>query len=425
MQFSKGPHLLPTDVPKDSLTLLQQNAIDLEFMLKNLDGKANLTVAVFDACREIPELTPIIQEATRASGLGASEYRGLGRVQSKGKSRIIAYAGAAGELVKDGNGEHSPYTTELLQQLEQPNQEIGDTFRNVAYQFGQKHTGQEPEVLIQGVPSQRFFLSDARPKANNNLNTSDNSVTLANAVPYVAPKTRPVEPNAPAEPVPDYGIEMVRIQPGCFQMVNPASESGRYDDERQHQVCIKQSYALGKTEVTQGQWRQVMGNNPSYFTNCGENCPVEEVSWGDVQVFIKKLNAHTAGGYRLPTEAEWEYACRSGGKEQTYCGGNNPKTLAWYDANSGNKTHPVGKKQANGLGLYDMSGNVWEWTCSAYTESDYNGNEKRCSNDTTARRVLRGGSWFIYPEHVRAAFRVGNDVTVRNYRYGFRLAQDY
>ena len=167
-----------------------------------------------------------------------------------------------------------------------------------------------------------------------------------------------------------------------------------------------------------------MGNNPAEFKACGDSCPVENVSWDDVQVFIKKLNAQTAGGYRLPTEAEWEYACRSGGKEQTYCGGNNPKTLAWwYDANSGEKTHPVGQKQANGLGLYDMSGNVWEWTCSAYAEN-YDGSEQRCSSDANARRVLRGGSWDDRPGSARAAHRLWDGVAVRDNAYGFRLAQD-
>ena len=109
-----------------------------------------------------------------------------------------------------------------------------------------------------------------------------------------------------------------------------------------------------------------MGSNPSQFEGCGGDCPVENVSFNDAQAYIAKLNQQTGLHYRLPSEAEWEYACR-GGKQQTYCGSDEVDAVAWYTGNSGNQTHPVGKKQPNGFGLFDMSGNVWEWTCSAYS----------------------------------------------------------
>ena len=182
---------------------------------------------------------------------------------------------------------------------------------------------------------------------------------------------------------------MVALKGGCFQMGNSANEANRNNNEQQHQVCV-QPFKMGKYEVTQAQWQAVMGSNPSHFKNCGGDCPVEQVSFNRVQAYIATLNQQTGLHYRLPTEAEWEYACR-GGKQQTFCGSDSVGTVAWYSDNSSSTTHPVGKKQPNGFGLYDMSGNVWEWTCSAYSEV-YDGSEKTCANDADAKRVVRGGS---------------------------------
>jgi formylglycine-generating enzyme required for sulfatase activity len=152
---------------------------------------------------------------------------------------------------------------------------------------------------------------------------------------------------------------------------------------------------------------------------------VEQVSWNDAQAFIAKLDPGGQQGLRLPTEAEWEYACRSGGKEETYCGGKDLDRLAWYDKNSGDKTHPVGGKTANGLGLYDMSGNVSEWTCSALTL--YDGAEQRCISNNDAKLaklglVLRGGSWNGSSE-ARAADRLNGDPEERWVNIGLRLAR--
>jgi formylglycine-generating enzyme required for sulfatase activity len=126
-------------------------------------------------------------------------------------------------------------------------------------------------------------------------------------------------------------------------------------------VIPGKNYEIGKYEVTQGQWKAVMGNNPSYFSKCGNNCPVEQVSWDDVQVFLQKLNAKTGKQYRLPSEAEWEYACK-GGSDNEYCESDDLDAVAWYKYNSIDKTHAVGLKKPNGYGLYDMIGNVGEWS---------------------------------------------------------------
>lgn len=171
------------------------------------------------------------------------------------------------------------------------------------------------------------------------------------------------------------------------------------------------AFQLAETEVTQSQWQAVMGNNPSDFKACGGDCPVERVSYDDVMQFVQKLNTHTGKTYRLPTEPEWFHACQAGEKT-TFCGGNEAEPLAWFLNNSNHTTHPVKGKQANAFGLYDMSGNVWEWTQSCFATPD-------CS-----RHVLRGGSWFSNPKNLRASFRIRNH-TAQRYNYGgFRLAMD-
>ena len=170
------------------------------------------------------------------------------------------------------------------------------------------------------------------------------------------------------------------------------------------------NYAIGKYLVTQAQWKMVMGNNPSYFE--GDNLPVEQVSWYDVQDFLEKLNQRTGKRYRLPTEAEWEYAARGGSNNRgyEYAGSNNIGEVAWYDENSGNQTHAVGLKQPNELGIYDMSGNVLEW-CSDLVdlnESEY--------------RVVRGGCWNDDPAYCRVDYAVGIPPSTLYRVFGFRLA---
>ncbi len=169
------------------------------------------------------------------------------------------------------------------------------------------------------------------------------------------------------------------------------------------------NYEMGKTEVTQAEWQAVMGDNPSYFSKCGDDCPVEQVSWEDTKRFIERLNKKTGKEYRLPSEAEWEYACLAG-NQTTYCGGNDVDKVAWTKENSGGETSPVAGKQANAWGLYDMSGNVFEWVEDKYSDASEN-------------RVVRGGSWYGAPAGARAANRLDSDPARRNYLIGFRLAR--
>ena len=221
--------------------------------------------------------------------------------------------------------------------------------------------------------------------------------------------------------------QMVAVPGGTFTM-GCTEEQGRCNDEEKsvHQVRVN-SFLLSKYEVTQDLWEAVMEENPSYFEGCGQ-CPVEYVSWDDIQVFLQKLNAVTGEQYRLPTEAEWEYAARGGQRSRgyRYAGSDAPDTVAWYRQNSGKETHPVGQKAANELGLYDMSGNVWEWVQDCWNES-YQGAPSDGSAWTSGncgQRVLRGGSWFNYPSYLRSAIRYWNDTGFRyNDVVGFRVAR--
>jgi sulfatase modifying factor 1 len=188
-----------------------------------------------------------------------------------------------------------------------------------------------------------------------------------------------------------------------------------------HEVQVS-NFAIGQYEVTQADWLEVMGSNPSNFKDCAE-CPVEQVSWNDIQNFITKANQKYGRRFRLPTEAEWEFAARGGKKrhQYEYAGSNTIGDVAWYDDNAGSKTHEVGTKAANELGLYDMSGNVWEWC------QDNWGPYPGCSDPKetdAARRVLRGGSWYYNDDICRVANRYWVNASGRSSYIGFRLAQD-
>jgi formylglycine-generating enzyme required for sulfatase activity len=217
--------------------------------------------------------------------------------------------------------------------------------------------------------------------------------------------------------------EMIFVQGGTFMMGSPENEVGRYDDETQHEVTLSDFY-IGKCPVTQAQWAAVMGDNPSHFK--GDDLPVENVSWTDCQEFIQKLNMLTGKAYRLPTEAEWEYAARGGiySNGYKYAGSDDLDEVAWRYKNSNLRTHSVGTKKPNELGIHDMSGNVWEW-CQDWS-GDYPSEPQPQINptgpDSGGLRVLRGGSWSIDARRCRSA-DLGNFVpTIRAYYVGFRLA---
>ncbi len=427
-QGTDGPYLLPVDAPKpaqaEDLEQLTRKSISLEQTLQRLDGKGELTIAVFDACRELSEL----RSAFRDSGLG--ETRGLDRVRSVGRNRIVVYSAAAGQFAEDGSGTvHSPYTERLLAYLAQPDWEVADMFRQVATEVG-RNNGQQPEVLIQGVPPRTWYLAQG-----------------AVAPPVVAVPTP--QPAAPAPPVAapsprvgqifrdklkdgSDGPSLVVIGAGSFQMGSPEGEVGRESDERRHNVTIENAFALGQHEVTVGDFQRFV-EATKYQTEAERNAggkdgcyawsatdgkgdwraglhwrkpgyeqsdqhPVVCVSWNDAVAYTEWLSKQTGQRYRLPTEAEWEYAARAGTTSARYWGDDpseacqyanvadqtkGPQGHRWKDRHACNDGHwypaAVGSFKVNAWGLGDMLGSVWEWTCSKYTKKATMGRSKNAS----------------------------------------------
>lgn len=218
---------------------------------------------------------------------------------------------------------------------------------------------------------------------------------------------------------------MVALQGGTFTIGATSEQGGdAWDCEKPaHRVTLS-DYYIGQTEVTQALWQAVMGSNPSNFK--GSNLPVEMVSWNDCQQFITKLNQLTGRKFRLPTEAEWEYAARGGNKSHgyKYSGGNTLTEVAWYDGNSGFKTHPIAQKQANELGIYDMTGNVWEWCQDWYDERYYGKSPSNnpYNNTSASYRVIRGGCWNFKDRLCRVSYRDGYPPDNTDYRIGLRIA---
>jgi formylglycine-generating enzyme required for sulfatase activity len=224
---------------------------------------------------------------------------------------------------------------------------------------------------------------------------------------------------ASADTVVDAGIDFVLVPAGSFQM---GSTNGNSSELPVHEVVISEAFELGRYEVTQAEWESVMGSNPSSFTG-DDTRPVESVSWDDVQLYIEALNAQNDGFvYRLPTEAEWEYACRAG-TTGDYAG--DLDAMAWYSSNSGSQTHPVGQKEPNAWGLYDMHGNVWEWVQDRYSSSYYSVSPGTDPPGPTSGsyRVHRGGAWYSSAIRCRSAYRGGDSPGDRHSGLGFRLVR--
>jgi formylglycine-generating enzyme required for sulfatase activity len=232
------------------------------------------------------------------------------------------------------------------------------------------------------------------------------------------------DPNAGDVVTNSLGMRLVWIPPGEFLMGSPTNEEGRYDDEGpRHRVTLTKGFYLGVHEVTQRQWRTVMGDNPSHFK--GDDLPVESISWEEAVEFCRKLSTKEGVEYRLPTEAQWEYACRAGTTSR-YNFGDSEVSLgeyAWYGGNSDGRTHPVGQKKANAFGLYDMHGNVWEW-CQDWFGSYAGGPVTDPLGPASgANRVGRGGGWYNNAGGCRSADRGAGAPGLRDVSVGLRLAR--
>lgn len=261
--------------------------------------------------------------------------------------------------------------------------------------------------------TRQLLLSDTSPSKSNagNSTYAQQPSTVSNQQSQV----REIDVNG-------VKFKMVYVAGGTFTMGATAEQVGYENDETPaHQVTLS-DYFIGETEVTQELWYAVMGNNPSYFTRSSRN-PVEQVSWHDCQSFIQKLNQLTGLRFRLPTEAEWEFAARGGNssKGYKYSGSNRIDDIAWYSGNSGNATHEVATCYPNELGIYDMSGNVWEWCSDWYGSYSSMVQTDPSGAGSGSCRVDRGGSWSSSARYCRVAFRSYCAPDGRNGNLGFRL----
>ena len=248
------------------------------------------------------------------------------------------------------------------------------------------------------------------------VNSSSRSVSVNLQEKYYTPNVKTFYANG-------VSFEMVEVRGGTFRM-GATSEQGSdaWDNEKPVHSVTLNSYYIGKTEVTQALWKAVMGSNPSRFK--GDDLPVDNVSWNDCQEFIRKLNSMTGQNFRLPTEAEWEFACRGGNNSRgyKYSGSNYIDNVAWYRDNSGFKTHPVATKSPNELGIYDMSGNVNEW-CNDWYGGYTSGRQTNPKGPYDGSyRVFRGGSWINYARYCRSSDRNYLNPSDRDYKLGLRLA---
>ena len=325
------------------------------------------------------------------------------------------YLQAAKRHLKNGNVEKARLTYNIYKDL---------TGEKDAYLEGQLNPAKAAKDKV--ASSSKTQASSASPAPPQDKHTSSTSRTFT---------------------VNGVSFKMVYVQGGTFSMGSNDSEA-EDDEQPVHSVTLS-DYYIGETEVTQQLWHAVMGSNPSCFTGDSQR-PVDCVSWEDCQTFIRKLNALTGKDFRLPTEAEWEYAARGGNKSRgyKYSGSNTLSDVAWYDDNASDTTHSVKQKRSNELGLYDMSGNVYEWCQDWYSSNYYS--QSPSYNPTGpssgSRRVIRGGrwiglnrvfrggswiglnrvfpggSWFDYAWYCRVAYRYGRNPGYRNYYLGLRLA---
>lgn len=411
LQVNGLNYLIPVGARIDKESDVKYEAVDTGKILDAMANASNgLNIVILDACRDNPFARQF-----------RSMSRGLAILSDAPRGSYISYSTGPGQVAQDGVGRNSPFAAAFMQFVKEPGLTIEQVFKNVRHRLNQDTLGKQVPWELSSLEGDFFFVSESAKSAL----TRD----LANRITSI--KRKDISQDRSVSETDIYkdaatGMEFVLVNGGCFQMGDSFGD-GESHERPAHEVCLD-SYYIGKYEVTQGQWLKIMKNNPSYFKKCGETCPVEGVTWTDIQAFLAELNSMSGSTYRLPTEAEWEYAARDRGKQEKWFGTSSEIKMgdyAWYDGNSEDKVHPVGLKKPNGLGIYDMTGNVWEWTQDRYGENYYQASSKNNPRGPEAGKtiVLRGGSWMD---------RVKDTRTTQRYHYpenrsfrsiGFRLVK--
>ncbi len=461
-------YLLPVDANIGREDEVPFEAVPADLVLSKMNSAGNpLNLVILDACRNNPY--------AKSWNKGADDQGLAGMTPPTGT--LIIYAAKPGGVAKDGFGRNSPFTESLKKRVKNPGVDVLKLVSSVAGDvISETGGGQHPwmegmilgdfyfaessgavitepseetsltvnsnlsdaEIWINGkkVGTGEFSSGSVQPGRYRIKVTRDGYRTYETRVDlkegkserisaYLKKAEKPViEPLKPEETEEDntedkisnsLGMKFVYIAPGSFMMGSPGDEPSREDDEKQHKVTLTKGFYVQTTEVTQGQWKKIMGNNPSYFKECGDDCPVEQVSWDDAQEFIKKLNKKEGKAYRLPTEAEWEYAARAGTTTPFAFGSCLSTDQANYDGNYPlegctkgkyrEKTVTVASFASNSWGLYDMHGNVWEWCSDWYGEYPTGAVTDPAGPGRGSYRVLRGGGWLNLACYCRSAGR--------------------
>jgi formylglycine-generating enzyme required for sulfatase activity len=441
VQASGENYLIPINADNiRSETQLRDRAVSLQFILDSLSEAHNeLNMIVLDACRDNP------------FSWARSGSRGLSVISQAPTGSIVMYATGANSTAADGTGRNGLFTGHLLNNLKQPGLSVFDVFdRTMGDVINVTRGIQHPELSLRYAGATRAYLgtrpAQPAPAPAVTPQPAPAPTPAPTPAPVVQPVAPPVNPPAPAN--------MVRINGGTFAMGSPANEPGRRDNEGpQHYVTVS-SFYMGKYEVTQREYQEVMGTNPSNFK--GDNLPVEQVSWFDAVEYCNKRSqregltpAYTisgsgdnrtvtwnrsANGYRLPTEAEWEYACRAGTTSPFSTGNNITTSQANYDGNypyNNNakgtyreKTTTVGSFAPNAWGLHDMHGNVREWCWDWFGNYASGSQTDPTGASSGSFRVSRGGGWNNSAQNVRSADRHGFTPSSRTYHPGFRVLRN-
>ncbi len=471
VQVKGANYLVPVTANLTAEVDVDYELVDAGLVLKAMEAANNrLNIVILDACRN----NPFGGRGLRALSSGLAQV-------SAPSGTIISYATQPGNVARDGEGANSPYTAALAEAIRRPGLDVFSTFNQVGLLVAEA-TGEEQKPWFSSSPIAGqfvFTVGDAltTPEAPDNTRLTgleekrkaeearlavlaqkskeaEETIRLAEAEAKskaeearladlerqaaeareriaATPSARIAEPPPPVSRPASAsdGANMVSVRGGCFQMGSPTSEAGRFDNETQHQVCV-QDFAMGKYAVTFAEYDRfasATGREKPGDQGWGrDRRPVINVSWLDAMAYAEWLSEQTGKRYRLPTEAEWEYAARAGTTTAYYWGDqvgrNNANCNSCGSQWDGRQTAPVGSFQPNRWGLYDMLGNVWQWTCSAWSNS-YDGSEQRCQTTGDAYRVVRGGSWNRLPRRVRAAYRGIGAPSYRNDNLGFRLAR--
>ena len=391
MQVDGENYLIPVDAKLENKLSMEFEAFKVSSVNHYFASNDNkLNIMILDACRNNP-----YRSWMRSGG------RGFTAVTDQGAGTIIAFATREGEVASDGDGNNGLFTEQLVKQMKTP-QNITEVFQNTRVEVLRASNKQQ-------VPQEWNMLT------GNFYFTK--TMATASSKPVISPDSKETT-DLPF-------MDMVFVKGGSFMMGNSGDSYSENDPV--HEVFLN-DFEIGRYEVTQEQWQEIMGYNPSKFLDC-DQCPVETVSWFQIQDFLKNLNAKLGTNYRLPTEAEWEYAARGGIMRNgfSFSGSDYLDDVGWYSENSDGRAHPVGQKKPNKLGLFDMTGNVAELCSDWYVKEYYKVSDSRNPQGPSSAgprnmKSVRGGSWYFFNFMCSNTYR-GGALQKGAGSVGFRVAR--